>query len=92
MHKNFQKILKSSPHYFDAKFPCDSRRGLRFALSRKLEGLEPETWGIQYTVYYPYTVKNNMIFHFETRIVSLSDAPKPSTITCSFVKPLLLAL
>ena len=32
MHKNFQNFLKCPPHYFCAKFPRDSRGGLRLAL------------------------------------------------------------
>ena len=43
MHKKYQNFLKSPPLQFDAEFPCDSRGGLRLALSYKFEGLEAKT-------------------------------------------------
>ena len=43
MHKKCPKIFEKSPPQFDAEFPCDSRGGLRLAVSCKFEDLEVKT-------------------------------------------------
>ena len=44
MHEKFKILFEKSPPplQFCSEFPCDSRGGLRLAVSQKLEGLEPQ--------------------------------------------------
>ena len=67
MHRKYKnKLLESPPIKYDPEFPCDSRGGLRLAMSCRFQGLEAKKREV-------YHLKIYIIFHSRILIDLTSD-------------------